>query len=127
VTWGKIDDHLDDDPRFIGIPLSAAGAYLVTMPRALRADDGGLIPASVVALYPHDAPTLLERGVWVAEADGAARVAPDLWKGIVMPADKRRALSAVRSQAARRGAAARWHSDLDGNGWQSDSSGCDRG
>src|SRR5665213_1947871 len=115
VTWGRIDDHLDDDPRWMLIPMASAGLYWCALPYCLRLDVN-FIPAALPRriTYPmQDDPKiqpLLDVGLWV-EADGGYTYDPDDWTAIRMPEEKRQEMAEKRSVAGKRGAAARWQTD----------------
>jgi hypothetical protein len=106
MTWGKIDDHFDDDPRFMVASTTALGIFFRTLPRCLRKDDN-LIPWAIANGYP-EAHDVFMAGLWETDTLGY-RVFPDLWEAIRMPEEKRQEISEKRAEAGKRGAAARWN------------------
>ena len=41
MTWGRFDDRLDDDERFINASPADVGVFFLTLARALREDADG--------------------------------------------------------------------------------------
>lgn len=93
MTYGLIDDHNDDDERWIGCPMEAIGLYWAVLPYALRRSEN-FIPSMhcVRTTYPaHQDPKpqpLVERGLWV-EADGGYTYDPDDWSRMAFTDEKR--------------------------------------
>jgi len=107
VTWLKVDDHLDDDARFIGISDGAAGLFLMTLSRCGRRDDP-FIPLSAVEARrsePGDVDALLARNIWIAATGGYA-IEDALWEEISLPPE-RQSSSAQHAAAGRASAEAR--------------------
>ncbi len=98
MTWGRIDDHLDDDPRVLAASPAEAGVFFLTLPRALRCNSP-VIPAGVVARFS-ESERVIAIGLWERRDDGSIAVAADLWRLVVCPDDLRE----KRRQAAH----ARW-------------------
>jgi len=54
VTWGRTDDHADQDPRFCTLSLAAEGLYSKLRPVALRRDEDGSVFDAEVRRYAGD-------------------------------------------------------------------------
>ncbi len=102
MSWGRIDDRLDDSPKFAGIDPAAAGLWLLCQPQALRRGDG-FVPQGV----PHRfikrgasrmITSLVGRGLW-DEVDGG-------W--LYHDFNDYSKLHGKRSDAGSKGAATRW-------------------
>ena len=109
MSWGKIDDRLDDSPKFAGIDPAAAGLWLLCQPQALRRGDG-FVPEGVPTRFAqgrgsHAASVLVailvERGLWDI-VDGG-------W--VYHDFAEYQKLSGKRSEAGSKGAATRWQRD----------------
>lgn len=113
MSWGKIDDHLDDDGRLLDLDLAAKGLWLACLPRCLRAEspsiprtlaerEGGALTAVLAAM-------LVERGLWLVTEGGWEYANGGFagWDAIVEPAAIRQALHDKRSAAGRASVAAR--------------------
>jgi hypothetical protein len=105
MSWGRIDDRLDDSPKFAGISLEAAGLWLLCQPQALRRGDG-LIPLGVPERFAGaDAERLI--GVLVKRCLLDPVEAGWLYHDF----EAYQKLSVIRSQAGSNGAANRWQVD----------------
>ncbi len=114
MTWGKLDDHLDDDPRWMNQSLDVFGLYFRALPYCLRRD-ANLVPRELLLLLTRDpeehlAKRLKLAGLWY-EVDEGFCYADDDWSEMQIPEEKRRYISEVRSRAGKLGADRRWHSN----------------
>lgn len=105
MTWGRIDDRLDDSPKFAGIDPCAAGLWLLCQPQALRRGDG-FVPQGVPQRFVGRAAArivkiLTSRGLW-DEVDGG-------WVYHDFAVYSK--LHGKRSDAGSKGAASRWQTD----------------
>lgn len=102
MSWGRIDDRLDDHPKFAGITLPAAGLWLLCQPQALRRGDGLVpdgIPQRFAGVMASDAiAELVTRGLWETVDLG--------WR--YHDFHDYSSLREKRAEAGRQGAAARW-------------------
>jgi len=109
VTWGKHDDHGDDDPRWWGCPLAAQGLYWAVLPYCLRKGEN-FVPVGlcVRTAYPsHEEPMtgpLVVRGLWTEVSDDGGQVSgyaytESDWSEIVFPEEERER----RREAAKEG------------------------
>jgi hypothetical protein len=105
MSWGKIDDGLDDSPKFAGIDPAAAGLWLLCQPQALRRGDG-FVPQGVPQRFTHRAASrliaiLVARGLWdIVDGGWAFHDFGEYSK-----------LHDKRSEAGGKGAKARWQTD----------------
>jgi hypothetical protein len=106
VSWGKIDDHLDDDERFWNLDLRAAGLYLLCAPYCLRSDSPKVSRALAERMGGRSAGSaaqiLVGRDIWQADGDGWV-YSPGSWETLSIPADKSEAVRLKRAQAGRIG------------------------
>lgn len=105
MSWGRIDDRLDDSPKFAGIDPAAAGLWLLCQPQALRRSDG-FVPQGVPERFTGRASKrliaiLVARGLW-DETEGG-------W--IYHDFDEYSKLHGKRAQAGSKGAKSRWQTD----------------
>lgn len=136
MAWAKLDDEFYDHPKVLRVSLAATGLYALCLSYAARKMTDGALPANAVRRLAGDemwealAEQLVHVGLWEREHDGFRIhdfLAYNRSKAEVL-AD-RAALRAVRSQAGRAGAAARWQRDSTSNGkpmangWQEPSQG----
>jgi hypothetical protein len=109
VSWGRIDDTLDDSPKFAGIDPAAAGLWLLCQPQALRRGDG-FVPEGVPTRFAqgrgsHAASVLI--GVLVAR--GLWDEVPGGW--VYHDFGDYSKLRDKRADAGSKGAATRWQRD----------------
>jgi hypothetical protein len=105
MSWGRLDDRLDDNPKFAGIDPAAAGLWLLCQPQALRRGDG-FVPEGVPQRFIKRNATrivavLVVRGLW-DEVDGG-------W--VYHDFETYSKLRDTRSEAGSKGAKARWQND----------------
>jgi hypothetical protein len=105
MSWGRLDDTIDDSPKFAGIDLAAAGLWLMCQPQALRRGDG-FVPQGVPQRFtkraaPRLIALLVARGLWDV-ADGG-------WTYHDFGSYSK--LHQKRSEAGSKGATARWQTD----------------
>jgi hypothetical protein len=106
MPWGRFNDHLDDDERFLNASPADVGVFFLTLPRALREDADGVIPPGVLKRYPRSESRLVKAKLW-HRVEGVVFIAPDLWQSIRMPdeiREKRRMAANVRWDQFRRNA-----------------------
>ena len=108
-SWGRLDDTFDDNPKFVGIDLAAAGLWLMCQPQALRRGDG-FVPEGVPLRFAQGrgshAPSrliavLVQRGLWDVVEGG--------W--LYHDFGSYSKLREKRSDAGSKGATARWQRD----------------
>ncbi len=114
MSWGRIDDYVDDDPRWWGVGLATRGLWVSCLPWCLRANSPVVTEALVAreagAEGPGLAQELVAAGLWVEAPGGAweyARGGLLGWDGIAVPAELRAAKLAQKSAAGRASAEAR--------------------
>jgi hypothetical protein len=106
MSWGAIDDHLDDDPRWMGLPLAAAGLYLCVMPYCLRARRN-FIPSQLIGRVGSiagerpESDALIEAGLWLRVDGGCAYIETD-WDRITMYEQRQQASEAGKRSAESR-------------------------
>jgi len=90
VTWGKVGDDLDDDPRFLGLDPHAAGVFFLCLPYCLRHGDPHIPRTLMIARggTDDDATALCGRAIWVEDGESIAIAAP-LWADIECPPERR--------------------------------------
>lgn len=101
MSWGAHDDHLDDDPRWWGLPLAAAGLYWSVLPYCLR-ERKNLIPSGLPARFqatPAESQALMDAGLWVAVEGGWAYPDTD-WEAMTMPEKREHSAVGGRARAA---------------------------
>ncbi|HVB53472.1 MAG TPA: hypothetical protein VNF24_04690 [Candidatus Acidoferrales bacterium] len=113
MTWGRYDDHFDDDERFMGLCLAARGLFVSCLPHCLRANS----PRIVRALAEREAreetdqlaQALVDSGLWAQSEEGWVHANGGYagWDHIVMPEAKRAEIEEKRRLAGKASAAAR--------------------
>lgn len=106
MSWGRVDDGLDDNPKFAGIPLAAAGLWLMCLPQALRRSDG-FVPSGMPQRFAGAdaaslASELVDRNLWELADRGGWRY---------HDFQEYSSLREKRSEAGAKGAAARWQNN----------------
>lgn len=112
MTWGRIDDQLDDDERFWLCPMASIGLYWSALPRCLRRDENFIPDAQLRQMcYRNQEDPVIEPlvrcGLWV-KCDGGYTFNEDDWQQMRIPEEKRQRISQTRSEVGKAGAAARW-------------------
>lgn len=113
MSWGKIDDHLDDDERFLGLCLPAKGLFIACLPHCLRANSPRIVRALAEREAREDtdklAQVLVDRGLWINTEEGWIHANGSFagWDAIVMPAAKKAEIDEKRRLAGKASAAAR--------------------
>lgn len=126
MSWGRIDDQLDDDPRFWGLDLTAQGLWRRCPLRCLRSESPEVIRALVDREAGADAgrlaQILVDRGLWreAGKGDGWEYACGGFagWDAISLPARLREAKTAQQSEAGKASAEARrakWGSPIPKN------------
>jgi hypothetical protein len=120
MTWFKVDDGLCMHPKWIATPPAARGLWVTAGSWCGGQENDGLVPRHVLAMLggkPKDAAALVAAGLWLEDPEG--------WRFhdwlAMQPSsrelrERRDKVSAVRSQAGRKGAEARWQTDGKADG-----------
>jgi hypothetical protein len=136
--WVKLDDNVADHPKILAAGAPAFALWVAALCWSNRhLTDGRITPVaarSMAASFDLDldatAARLCDVGLWVADGDGfAIHDFADYQPSAAEAREKREGLSAVRAEAGRLGAMARWHGKPIANGsqiatdgkWQTDS------
>jgi hypothetical protein len=113
MSWGKIEDHLDDDPRWVGLDIAARGLWIACLPYALRAD-APLVHRAIAHREAGDdtgrlTGLLVAAELWRVNTQGWEYASGGFagWDAIAEPADLRAAIHERKSEAGKASAIAR--------------------
>lgn len=121
MSWARVDDDFHDHPKVVELPLDAVGLWTLTLTWAHRhiastVVPGHLPPGRVTRLAGSKtrrlAKALTDARLWDVDDEHGGWLIHD-FEDYLPPKPKRtpEEISAIRSEAGRRGAAARWHTD----------------
>lgn len=90
MTWGKVGDHDDDDPRKLAVSNGALGLYWRVMPYLLRRNEA-LVPLGLAAGRgtPDERSALVDVGLWIPAGTEGYRLPAADWLEISCPEERR--------------------------------------